>query len=164
MQIIIVNEKDDIIGSKKRGTLTSEDIYRVSALWIENSKGQILLARRVFTKKKDPGMWGPAVAGTLEKGESYESNIIKEAQEELGLTNVSFKKFIKQKIRIPHNHFTQWFLLIIDRDINDFKIKEDEVAEIKWFSKQELWDLIKKNSQSLITSLKNFVKIYYKNG
>ncbi len=30
-------------------------------------------------------MWGSAVAGTVEKGEDYESNIYKETEEEIGL-------------------------------------------------------------------------------
>jgi len=41
MKIINVNEKDEIIGYKERGALESLDIYRVSALWIENSKEEL---------------------------------------------------------------------------------------------------------------------------
>ena len=51
-KIVIVNENDEIIGSKERGTLNQSDIYRVSALWIQNSKGEILLAQRSFNKKR----------------------------------------------------------------------------------------------------------------
>ena len=53
-KIIIVNGEDKIIGYKKRGTLDLSDIYRVSALWIQNSKGEILLAQRSFDKKTIP--------------------------------------------------------------------------------------------------------------
>ena len=38
------------------------------------------MARSVFMIDKLPGKWGPAVAGTVEEGESYEENIIKEAE------------------------------------------------------------------------------------
>ena len=72
-KIILVNENDEIIGYKERGTLDKEDIYRVSALWIQNSKGEILLAQRSFNKNNNPRKWGPAVAGTNDEGESYES-------------------------------------------------------------------------------------------
>jgi len=157
-KIIIVNEQDEIIGNKERGTLTEDDIYRVSALWIENDKGQVLLARRAFTKKKDPGMWGPAVAGTVDKGETYELNIIKEANEELGLQNIKLNKGIKDRVKHPHNHFTQWFFLKLDQPLECFTIDKKEVAEIKWFDKEELDKLIKENSPELIPSLKLFVK------
>ena len=81
--ITIVNLDDEIIGYKPRSEITSQDVYRVSALWIENSKGEILLAQRGFMKRNNPGKWGPAVAGTIDKGESYEENMYKEAEEEL---------------------------------------------------------------------------------
>lgn len=84
--IPIVNLDDEIIGYKPRKDITLQDVYRVSALWIENSQGEILLAQRGFLKSVDPGKWGAAVAGTVEKDESYEENILKEMQEELGLS------------------------------------------------------------------------------
>lgn len=158
MEIPIVNEKDEIINYKERETLSQEDVYRVSALWIENSQGEILLAKRALTKKKDPGLWGPAVAGTNDKGETYESNIIKESEEELKLINISPEKFVKTRVVLPHNHFTQWFFLKLDKPLDFFKIRKEEVAEIKWFPKQELFKLVEENSKELIKSLKLFVK------
>lgn len=106
-KIIIVDENDEIIKHKERGTLNQSDIYRVSALWIQNSKGEILLAQRSFNKKNHPGKWGPAVAGTNDEGETYESNIVKEAEEEIGLKNISFQKSINQKVEGEHNYFAQ---------------------------------------------------------
>lgn len=156
-KITIVNEEDEIIGYKERGTLTNENIHRVSALWIENNKAQVLLAKRALTKKKDPGMWGPAVAGTVAEGETYESNIIKEANEELGLQNIQLNKGIKRRTKQPHNHFTQWYFLKLDKPLEYFEIDKEEVAEIKWFDKEELDKLIKENSPELIPSLKQFI-------
>lgn len=156
-KITIVNEEDEIIDYKERGTLTDDEIYRVSALWIENDKEQVLLAKRAFNKKKDPGMWGPAVAGTVEEGETYESNIIKEADEELGLQNIQVNKGPKNRVKHSHNHFTQVFLLKLNKSLEYFKINKEEVAEIKWFDKNELIDLAKKDEPTLIKSLKQFI-------
>ena len=60
-QIIIVNDLDKVIGYKERDKMTSKDIYRVSVLWIINSKGEILLAKRALTKKSDPENGGQAL-------------------------------------------------------------------------------------------------------
>src|SRR3989338_2890412 len=115
MKIIIVNDRDEVIGSKERESLDySRDIYRVSALWIINDKGESLLAKRALTKKNHPGKWGPAAAGTVEEGESYESNIIKEAREELGIEQASLLKSKKLKRDGKHHYFTQWFTCILD--------------------------------------------------
>lgn len=137
-RIVIVNENDEIIGHKERGTLDKEEIYRVSALWITNSKGEILLAQRSFSKKHHPGYWGPAVAGTIDEGEDYEDNIIKEAKEEIGLTDISPIKLIKKKVTGEFNHFTQWFGLKMDKDISEFEIQKEEVEALKWISFEDL--------------------------
>ncbi len=49
-------------------------------MWLRNSLGQSLLAKRSASKELDPSKWGPAVAGTIEAGQTYESNIYKEAK------------------------------------------------------------------------------------
>ena len=85
----IVDENDNIIAQKERANIKPEDIYRVAALWVTNSKGDILLAQRALSKKHDPGKWGPAVAGTVEERETYRANIIKETSEEIGLHDIS---------------------------------------------------------------------------
>lgn len=137
-RIIIVNEQDEIIGHKVYGTLDRQDIYRVSALWVTNSRGDILLAQRQLGKRNDPGKWGPAVAGTVEEGETYGDNIIKETREEIGLTGVTLTPAIKHRYHDEHNHFCQWYTLVIDRPAEDFKIQKDEVEQVKWFTRQEM--------------------------
>ncbi|GBE19961.1 MAG TPA: NUDIX hydrolase [Candidatus Pacearchaeota archaeon] len=154
-EITIVEDSDNIIGFKERERLNPQDIYRVSALWIKNTEGKILLAKRAYTKKKHPGLWGPAVAGTIAKDETYEQNIIKEAEEELGLLSIKLKKGPKQRVASQdYNHFTQWFFLIIDKDSEDFVIDKKEVAEIRWFTKGELLGLVKNNPSGVINSIK----------
>jgi isopentenyldiphosphate isomerase len=135
---IIVSDKDEVIGYKERGTLEQSDIYRVSALWVTNSRGDILLAQRKFTKSHDPGKWGPAVAGTVEEDETYEQNIYKEAEEEIGLKGVKFAKGPKVRIHGEHNYFDQWYTAIVDKPAKEFTIQEEEVEQVKWFTRKEL--------------------------
>jgi isopentenyl-diphosphate Delta-isomerase len=74
-KIIIVDENDNVVGAKEKSDIDySKDIYRSSALWIFNSGGEILLAQRSVKDDRHPGHWGPAVAGTVDEGETYESN------------------------------------------------------------------------------------------
>lgn len=156
MKIIIVDKNNKIIGSKERDQIQTEDIYRVSGLWITNSSGNILLAQRKFTKKNDPGKWGPAVAGTVEEGESYEENVIKEADEELGLKNIKPQKGPIRRNHGIHNYFSQRFYLTVDKKIDEFKVAKDEVEQIQWFTRQELQKLIKEKPEMFIKSLQNW--------
>jgi len=159
-KIIIVDKNDKIIGYKDGNTLGKEEIYRVSALWITNSCGEILLARRHHTKSHHPKKWGPAVAGTVDEGETYEENIIKEAEEELGLKNIKVELGPRTKTDDEFHHFTQWYTAKIDKNINDFKIQEDEVEEIKWISPDGLKKELKGHPEEFTPTTEKYFKLF----
>lgn len=155
-RIVVVDEEDNIIGHEERAAVDEKGLrYRVSALWITNSQGDILLAKRAMTKKHDPGKWGPAVAGTVDEGESYEDNIIKEAEEEIGLTNFQMKKGPKTKSDGKHKHFTQWFLAVVDKPSPSFTRQEEEVAEIRWFSKEEIEACVREHPDEFLVKARH---------
>lgn len=158
-KIIIVDEKDNVIGNKEREEMEASDIYRVSALWITNSQGEVLLARRALTKSHSPGKWGPAAAGTIEEGETYFSNIVKEAKEELCLENI--KPQIGPKIRVDkdYNYFCQWYLLEIDKSAKEFKLQKEEVEEVKWIFQKELLDEIKEKPENFVEAIKEWIEM-----
>jgi isopentenyldiphosphate isomerase len=150
-QSIIVNENDEIIGYKDRNKVKENDIFRISALWVENNNNEILIAQRSLKKEHNPGKWGSAVAGRNEKNETYEENIIKEAEEEIGLKNYKFKK--AHKIKTKNNKFLQWFTLVLDKDIKEFKLQKEEVEDIKWIKKEKLKKEINKDPEKFTSSL-----------
>ncbi len=160
--IIIVNEKDEIIGHKERGTLSQSDIYRVSALWVMNSRDEILLAKRHHTKDHYPGRWGPAVTGTISEGETYGENIVKESKEEIGIKNVKFEVGPKTKISNEYSHFTQWYFLKIDKNVDAFELQKNEVEEVKWFSPEDLRKQFQKYPENFIPRIENYFKLFCK--
>jgi isopentenyl-diphosphate delta-isomerase len=162
-QITIVNKNDHIVGYKDRDTLTKHDLYRVSALWITNSHGEILLAKRHRTKMHHPEKWGPAVAGTVEKGETYRQNVIKEAREELGLKNIQPTAGPKTKTNGQWRHFTQWYLIQVNLTIKQFKIQKNEVEKIKWFSPQKLKADLKTHPQKFLPTMKKYARYFINN-
>jgi len=156
MKIPIVDENDEIIRYENQEIVNKnpEFIYRVSFLWVTDTKGKILLAQRAFNKKHDPGKWGPAVAGTVEEKETYESNIIKEAEEEIGLKDIKPILGAKRRRKTKYNYFAQEFLLVLPSGFNDFKVEEDEVADVRWFTEEELKKELKENPD-------NFLKVIH---
>lgn len=159
-EITIVDNNDNVIGLKKRQLADVSDIYRVSCLWVENSGGDILLARRALTKAHDPGKWGPAVAGTVEYDDSYEDTIRREAFEELGVSGVEFQKVIKEFTKTDFSHFTQYFRTILDYQLDKFSVQIEEVAEIKWFPRLELEELLNNNPEIFIQSMPRVFELY----
>jgi len=158
--IPVVNESDEIIGYKNRDEIQSNDIYRVSALWITNSQNEILLAKRHHTKKNNPNKWGPAVSGTVEKNETYKVNIIKEANEELGLVKIKPKIGPKTFNGNQHLHFTQWYSLKINKKISEFTIQENEVEEIKWFTLEVLKQNLKTNPEDFLPNFEKYLELF----
>jgi len=159
--IVIVDKNDNVIGSKPRDIVIKERLrYRVTGLWIKNSNGESLPARRAYTKIQHPGRWGPAVAGTVDEGESYEENITKEAEEELDLQDIKLEKSSKTQTSGEYNHFTQWFISVIDKPTKDFKIQEEEVVEVKWFSKEEFSKQFENNPKEFIPKMKEYFDMF----
>lgn len=150
--LTIVDAHDNPIGTKRRGEITPEDTYRVSALWLTNSRGDVLLAQRKWNKKNDPGKWGPAVAGTVEAHETYGQNIIKEAAEEIGLTGVDFTLGPKTFSSAPYKFFCQWYFAKVDQPAGDFKIEADDLEAVAWFPRQKLLDQLSHNPEIFLST------------
>lgn len=159
MRIPIVNEQDEIIGYKDRKDRNPKDITRVSALWLTDQDGNVLLAQRSFDKKNDPGLWGPAVAGSVEEGETYESNIIKEAEEEIGLLDLKPILGPKNRRSTSHEYFGQWFTVVVDHNY-PFKKQDEEVEELRWFSKEELIKLLKEKPEMFLQNFKQYLDYF----
>ncbi len=160
-RIPIVNEQDEILSYRDRESVVQGDIYRVASLWVTNSKAEVLLARRAYTKSHDPGKWGPAVAGTVEEDETYESNIVKEAMEELGITGVKFQTGIKYLRRGEKwSYFVQQYYAVIDKPATDFVIRAEEVAEVRWFSKEALTQALEQHPDEFLKSMRSRLEEY----
>lgn len=157
-KIIIVNEKDEEIGLKERDKPGINGFRRISCLWLTNSNSKVLLAQRSFNKKLDPGKWGPAAAGTVEEGETYETNLVEEAEEEIGLKDFEYKKGPKLKIEDNVPRFAQYYFAEINKPIKDFKIQKEEVEKIKWISISQLEMDFQKHPENYTVTVSKILK------
>lgn len=144
----VVDANDNVVGQKDRDEVKPGDIYRVAALWVINSGGQVLLAQRKWDKKNDPGKWSPGVAGTVEPGEDYDVTIVREAEEELGISGADLQK--REKIIITDNGFGQSFycqvyMAVLDWPVQQFTVQASEVEGIRWFDVSEIRAMIAKD-------------------
>jgi isopentenyl-diphosphate delta-isomerase len=154
--VSLVNDRDEFVGSKDVRDVRADEIYRVSALWLTDEDGQVLLARRAWSKRVSPGMWGPAVTGTVEPGETYLSNMVKEITEELGLTNLTCEPVFKEFVRRDTSYFMQWYSARVERASLELHVSTSEVAEIRWFSQKELTEALVTEPSVFISAVKRF--------
>ena len=148
MKIPVVNEQDEIIGYKERADRNPADIIRVSALWLKNINGDVLLAQRAFRTRHGSGKWGMSASGTVEEGETYEENMKKEALEEIGFIVGEYTWGPKIKVqKDDYHYFLQIFVAVTDWSIDKFNIDSHEVEQIKWYSSEELKEFVKNKDQ-----------------
>lgn len=161
MNIPIVDMHDAIIDNKDRANIDyARDIFRTASLWITNSNGDVLLAQRKFDKKVDPGKWAEAVGGTVEGEDSYEETVVREAEEELGLTNISIAKGPKQFITTPCKYFVQWYTTVVDKDISEFTPQAEEVENIAWIPRAQLEKELVEQPEKYIEAMKDIVGLF----
>ena len=104
-------------------------------IWIVNSNGEILVQKRAFCKKNNPNKWDMPSAGHVLASESSLAGAVRETKEELGIdTTENDYEFICEYISDNTFEIGQVYLLKKDLDINDLKLQENEVAEVKWYS------------------------------
>lgn len=105
---------------------------------IRNSKGEFLMQKRVESKGGDWGVTG----GHPKSGESPIEGIVTEVKEELGL-DFSNENFILYDSGCDGKDCYKMYFINKDIDIKDISIQEEELSEVRWFSMDELEDMVK---------------------
>lgn len=103
-EVAVADEHDRVLGHKFRKDLLPTGRIRISAMWITNSQNEVLVAQRAFDRKTDPGCWGPAAEGVVEKNETFKANAHKELSEELGIKNAALTRLRKHAYNTNRGH------------------------------------------------------------
>ena len=168
----VLNENGEFTGR----IATREECHE-KGLWhravygfIFNQNGDVLLQKRSKNKKLWPDLWDITAGGHVLAGEFGSQALIREIKEELdiGVAENEVKYLVGSissnvKGNIINNHFNECYIVTKDIDISKIKLQEDEVSDIKWFSKQEILNRIDSNFDGITdkTGPWNFLKKYY---
>ena len=115
------------------------------------------MARRSPSMDSDAGVWGPSVSGRIEDKEDPLQTVLREAQEELGITtDLINPQFLHNSY---HQHkdgqrreFKIYFSKVKSEILNYLVLDPREVAEVKWSTLPEIQELVKNKSGDLIIS------------
>jgi len=143
--VILVDEKDNVTGTiGKMEAHTKGILHRAFSIFIFNSKNEMLLQQRAFSKYHSAGLWSNACCSHPYPGEDTKAAARRRLQEELGFTTNIQKIFdfiytTSFDNGLIENEFDHVF--IGERD-GDIKINPDEVHDYAFVSmrvlKQEL--------------------------
>lgn len=159
---LLTDEHGIFIGQKDRNELEAGDIVAISSLLLENSRGELLIAQRSLAKRNDPGLWGPSAAGTLEPGETFLSNIIKEAEEEIGLAGLQPKETFRMHYWRKNDGVGRYgvcFHARTDWTLDKFKLQEEEVAAVRWMDKFQLLKEVSDHPENFVGSAERWQKM-----
>lgn len=161
MRIPIVDEEDHVIKVIDINDRKQGEISRNTSVWVGNEKGELLLAQRAFRKRRDPGLWGPSAAGFVGEGETYESNALKEAEEEIGLRGVALREIRKFRRSTDHEYFAKMFITFVKSNYR-FTPEEGQVEAVKWFSRDELTKLLNEKPEIFVSHMRDLADIFFR--
>lgn len=93
-------------------------------LWLYTKGGDVLLQQRSHKKAIHPLLWDVSVAGHIDTGETIESAVIRETEEEIGL---KLKANDLRKIAVHFHESTYFDGAITDREFHHIYIAELKV-------------------------------------
>ena len=129
----------------------------VATLWLVNENGELLLARRSATKDSEPNVWGPTVTGRAEAGEDLRATLLREAEEELGLTTASYQPQFLHDMDFMHSdgqlrRFAIYYASV-PQDLSDqVRLQTDEVAAVAWMQLELVKAKLDASPQDLVSS------------
>lgn len=111
--------------------------YVTVMVFMENSKGEILLQQRSAAKG---GQWATA-GGHPKSGETSLVGMRTEIEEEIGVCVLDDELTLFKTIQ-TEDDFVDFYYLKKDILVEEIKMQDEEVQNVKWFSKEKVEEMI----------------------
>ena len=133
----LYDENRNLLGRTiKRGDAFAEgEYYACCEIWIQNSKGELLMTQR-HPDKKAGGLWEFTGGGVL-AGETTRQAAVRELYEELGIC-VEERELSLLAVYQQRNYFMDIFVLRKDLKTDSLVLQPEEVVDAKWVSHEEV--------------------------
>jgi len=121
------------------------DYHLVVFVCIFNDVGQMLIQQRQPFKLGWPGFWDITAGGAATAGDTSQQAASRELLEEVGIM-MDFSDIMPHFTVNTTHHFCDFYLYRMDVDIDRLQLGYDEVAQVKWASKDEILAMIEDGS------------------
>lgn len=134
--------------------------HRIVRVMFSDEHERVLLQKRSKKEFSYPGCWDTTVGGHVDEGEDYETAGLRESEEEVGvrpqaLEEVDFYKSSRREAGRTYNRFNKTFRAVIS-STTEFHPNPEEVEELRWFSQEELLELVKAQPNAVTDGLNDF--------
>jgi len=142
--------------------------HRTVHVWVNNSRGQLLIQQRAFDRETSPGKWDISAAGHISAGRDSQSSALMEVNEELGISldpgEPEFLFTVKRPMRRVGDYniqdFNDVYLVKKDIEVAAITLQEEEVAEILWIPFVRLEERVNANDPTLVEHPEEYQKLF----
>lgn len=167
----IVDKDGESTGEKKLRALVHRDgdLHKAVHIWIQDSKGNLLLQKRGPNRDTYPNHWTFSVGGHVKPGKTSLETAQRETQEELGLniTEDKFKhlfsvinSYIDPFTGAHDNEYNDVYLVEQDIDPKEIKFQKEEITKVKLFNYKELEQLINNRKIKITPQYKEYEMLF----
>lgn len=161
MEHLDLYDKDRVRTGKSipRGTAIPDGKYRlIIHVCIFNSKNQLLIQQRQPFKRGWSNLWDITVGGSAEAGENAQKAAERELLEEIGL-KIDFSNRRPSLTIHFSDGFNDIFIINEDVDTNNLKLQHEEVQDVKWATKEEIFKMI--DDEIFIPYTKSYIDLLF---
>jgi isopentenyldiphosphate isomerase len=159
MDVVVVNDKDEIIGTMPREEAHRNGTpHRIVVVYLENDKKEILVQIRMY------GHLDHSSAGHVDPGETYLEAAKRELKEELGVDGVDLTEVgngRSDEVSSHDNSHRIHVFKIFKCVASPLKLQEDEVNDVYWADPKEVWREMSDDKESKYCGgFKESLKVY----
>jgi len=150
----VVDEHDHVLRQESRTEVHRQRLlHRAVHVLVFNSRGEVYLQRRSATKDTYPNRWTTSCSGHVDAGEDYDTAVVRELVEELGI-KIHGVSELKKLLKHDPCRETGWEFIWIYTLTTDAPPAPDpgEISEGRWASLAELDDLMAREPKEFTPS------------
>ena len=126
--------------------------HRATHVLVFNSHGEVFLQKRSMKKDRQPGVWDSSASGHVDSGEDYDSCVVRELREEIGL-NLTQPPERLFKINACEETDQEFVWVYRCQHDGPFKLNPDEIDGGGWFAPEKVTNWMKARPQEFASAL-----------
>jgi isopentenyldiphosphate isomerase len=148
----VVNERDEVIDRKPRSEVHRLGLlHRAVHVLVFNARGEVFLQKRSMKKDRQPGVWDSSASGHVDSGEDYDTCVVRELREEIGLTVAQTPERLF-KLGACEETDQEFVWVYRCSAEGTFTLHPDEISEGGWFAPAAVTRWIAERPQEFATA------------
>ncbi len=153
----VVDQHDNVMRQQRRSVVHSQGLlHRAVHIFVFDRDKRLLVQLRSAFKDEDPLLYTSSASGHVSAGETYEQAAYRELEEELGLR--APLTFVDKLPACPETNNEHTALFETQGSLDELKVNEQEIAEMKVFHLEELREHLREYPEKFSSAFLQLLK------